>query len=289
MCYIVLRNHLPMVTTSELQHKANNIRKSIVSMIYAAQSGHPGGALGIADVLAFLYFEEMRVNAKDCCMADRDRFVLSAAHMVPGLYATLAEAGFFPKEELTTLRKFGSRIEGHTVRNMEIGVETTGGSLGQGVSIACGMAMAAKIDKKDWRTYCIVGDGESNEGSVWEAALFASKFQLDNLVFITDRNKIQLSGDGLDIMPLDPLGDKWRAFNWYVIEINGNNFDEIRSAFQKAREIKGKPTMIVANTIPGRGVSFMENKWQWHGKAPNDEEFKQALADLNKIDATDKT
>lgn len=251
-------------------------------MVYAAGSGHPGGALGIADVLTALYFEELKVNPKDPAMSDRDRFVLSAAHMVPGLYATLAEAGFFPKEELPTLRKFGSRLEGHTVRNLEIGVETTGGSLGQGVSIAIGMALAAKLDKKDWRTYCIVGDGESNEGEVWEAAMFAPKFQLDNLVFITDRNNIQLSGDGSDIMPLEPLGDKWRAFNWYVIEIDGNNFDEIKSAFLKAKEIKNKPTMIIANTVPGKGISYMENKWQWHGKAPNDEELKLALDELNR-------
>lgn len=269
---------------SELAQKANNIRKSIVSMLYAAGSGHPGGALGIADVLSVLYFNEMRVNPKDPHMSDRDRFVLSAAHMVPGLYATLAEAGFLPKEELTTLRKFKSRLEGHTVRNLDIGVETTGGSLGQGVSIACGFAMTAKMDKQEWRTYCVLGDGESNEGSVWEAALFAAKFQLDNLVFILDRNNIQLSGSGSSIMPLDPVADKWRAFNWYVIEINGHNYDEIIGAFRKAREVKGKPTIIIAKTIPGKGVSFMENKWEWHGKAPNDEEFRKALDDLKQYD-----
>ncbi len=268
----------------ELQQKANNIRKSIVSMVYAAGSGHPGGALGIADVLTYLYFAEMGVNPQDPQMSNRDRFVLSAAHMVPGLYATLAEAGFFPKEELTTLRKFGSRLEGHTVRNLELGVETTGGSLGQGVSIACGFAAAAKIDKKDWRTYCILGDGESDEGSVWESALFASKYQLDNLVFICDRNNIQLSGNGSTIMPLDPVADKWRAFNWYVIEIDGNNFEEIIGAFRKAREVKNKPTIIIAKTIPGKGVSFMENRWEWHGKAPNEQELQLALSDLKKYD-----
>jgi transketolase len=268
----------------ELQQKANNIRKSIVSMVYAAGSGHPGGALGIADVMTYLYFAEMSVNPQDPQMTNRDKFVLSAAHMVPGLYATLAEAGFFPKEELTTLRKFGSRLEGHTVRNLELGVETTGGSLGQGVSIACGFATAAKIDKKEWRTYCILGDGESDEGSVWESALFAAKYQLDNLVFICDRNNIQLSGSGTTIMPLDPVADKWRAFNWYVIEIDGNNFEEIIGAFRKAREVKNKPTMIVAKTIPGKGVSFMENRWEWHGKAPNEQELQLALSDLKKYD-----
>ncbi|KXK25876.1 MAG: Transketolase 2 [candidate division WS6 bacterium OLB20] len=269
----------------DLQLKANSIRKSIVTMLNAAGSGHPGGAMGIADVLTFLYFSEMRVNPKDPHMSDRDRFVLSAAHMVPGLYATLAEAGFFPKEELTTLRKFGSRLEGHTVRNLDIGVETTGGSLGQGVSIACGMAAAAKVDGASWRTYCIVGDGESNEGSVWEAALFGSKFELDNLVFIIDRNNIQLSGTGQEVMPLDPVADKWRAFNWNVIEIDGNSFDDIAGAFRTAREVKHRPTCIVANTVPGKGVSFMENKAEWHGKTPDDEQTKQALAELDSLNA----
>jgi len=251
----------------ELQQKANNIRKSIVSMVYAAGSGHPGGAIGIADVLTALYFSEMRVNPNDPQMSDRDRFVLSAAHMVPGLYATLAEAGFFPKEELTSLRKFGSRLEGHTTRNLELG-----------------FAAAAKIDKKEWRTYCILGDGESNEGSIWESALFAYKFQLDNLVFILDRNNIQQTGSGTEIMPLDPVADKWRAFNWYVIEVDGHNFDEIIGAFRKAKEIKGKPSIIIAKTIPGKGVSFMENRWEWHAKAPNEEELKIALEDLRKYD-----
>lgn len=269
----------------ELQEKANNVRKSIVSMVHAAASGHPGGAMGIADVLVHLYFAEMRVNPQDPMMMDRDRFVLSAAHMVPGLYATLAEAGFFPKEELLTLRKFGSRMEGHTVRNLEIGVETTGGSLGQGVGIACGMAAAAKLDDKDWRTYCVLGDGESNEGSVWEAALFGVKFELDNLVFILDRNNIQLSGTGQEVMPLDPVADKWRAFNWNVIEIDGHSFDDITGAFRTAREVKHRPTIIIANTVPGKGVSFMENKAEWHGTAPDDEQLKQALTELDSNNA----
>lgn len=274
------------MTVPELKQKANNIRKSIVSMLYAAGSGHAGGAMGIADVLTALYFQEMRVNPKDPKMTDRDRFVLSGAHMVPALYATLAEAGFFPKEELTTLRKFGSRLEGHATRNLEIGVETTGGSLGQGVSLACGMALAAKMDNSNVRVYCILGDGESNEGSVWEAALFAAKYQLDNLVFVLDRNNIQLSGNAEEIMPMEPLADKWRAFNWFVLEINGNDFNEILSAFNKVREIKQKPAILIAKTIPGKGVSYMENKWEWHGKVPDADQLKIALDELTKNDAT---
>ncbi|MCA9383015.1 transketolase [Candidatus Dojkabacteria bacterium] len=272
------------VDVQDLQQKANNIRKSIVTMLNAAGSGHTGGAMGIADVMTALYFKEMRVNPQDPKMVDRDRFVLSAAHMVPVLYATLAEAGFFQKDELLTLRKFGSRMEGHTVRNLEIGVETTGGSLGQGTSIALGMALAAKIDARDWRTYCVLGDGESNEGSVWEAALVASKLQLDNLVFILDRNNIQLSGDSNDVLPIDPIADKWNAFNWNAIEIDGHNFNEITSAFINAKETKKKPTIIIANTIPGKGVSFMENKWEWHGKVPSNDELTQALNELNSYD-----
>ncbi|MEI7579320.1 MAG: transketolase [bacterium] len=275
-----------LLEISELQQKANNIRKSIVNMLYAAGSGHPGGSLGITDLLTALYFNEMRINPKDPDMPDRDRFVLSGAHMVPALYATLAEAGFFPKEELITLRKFGSRLQGHCVRNLELGVETTGGSLGQGVSIACGMALAAKLDKKERRVYCLLGDGESNEGSVWEAAMFGHKYQLDNLVFILDRNQIQLSGSSNDIMPMDPMDAKWQAFNWEVITVAGHKFEEIFAALQKARETKNCPTIIIANTIAGKGVSFMEGKWQWHGKTPNAEELNIALADLNKLDAT---
>jgi transketolase len=273
-----------LLETTELKQKANNIRKSILNMLYAAQSGHTGGPMGIADVMTYLYFNEMRVNPKDPKMPNRDRFVLSPAHMVPVLYATLAEAGFFPREELFTLRKYGSRMQGHAMRDLTIGVETTGGSLGQGVSVACGMALAAKIDKKDRRIYCVVGDGETNEGSVWESAMFAAKFNLDNLVFIIDRNNIQLSGDSSMVMPLEPLADKWKAFNWEVVEINGHDFEEIHSAFQTARETKKRPTVIIAKTTPGKGVSYMENKWQWHGKVPNADELQKGLEELNKLD-----
>jgi len=268
----------------DLKQKSNNIRKSILNMLYAAGSGHTGGAMGITDVLAVLYFNELRVNPKDPRMSNRDRLVLSAAHMVPGLYATLAEAGFFDKEELITLRKFGSRLQGHTSLNLDIGVETTGGSLGQGTSIALGMALAAKTDNDKYRVYCILGDGESNEGSVWEAAMFGAKYELDNLVYILDRNQIQLSGTSDKIMPLEPIADKWKAFNWNVIEIDGNNHAQIGSGFKKAREAKHKPTIIIANTVPGKGVSFMENKWEWHGIAPNEKQLKDALNELKAYD-----
>lgn len=272
------------IDINNLKQKANNIRKSIVSMLYAAGSGHTGGPLGIADVMTYLYFREMKINPLDPNMPERDRFVLSAAHMVPVLYATLAEAGFFNKEELMSLRKFGSRLQGHAVRDLTIGVETTGGSLGQGVSLACGMALAAKIDDKPFRTYCVLGDGESNEGSVWEAAMFAAKYQLDNLVFILDRNNIQLSGDSQQMMPLEPLADKWRAFNWYVQEIDGHDFNALEAGFRKAKETLGKPSILIAKTIPGKGVSFIENKWQWHGKVPNQTEIKLALEELKAYD-----
>lgn len=264
----------------ELTQKAKNIRKNILTMLSVAGSGHTGGSMGIADILTYLYFSEMRVNPQDPQMPERDRFVLSAAHMAPALYATLAEAGFFHQDELLSLRRMGSRMQGHTVRNMTIGVETTGGSLGQGVSIACGMAAAAKIDHKDWRVFCVLGDGESNEGSVWEAALFAAKFELDNLIFIIDRNNIQLSGNAEDIMPMTPMADKWKAFNWQTIECNGHDYQDIATAFLKAKEEKHRPTCIIANTVPGKGVSFIENKWEWHGKVPNEEQLKTALLEL---------
>lgn len=265
---------------TDLQSKARNIRRNILTMLHAAGSGHTAGALSITDVLTYLYFVEMHVNPTDPDMTERDRFVLSPAHMVPGLYATLSEAGFFPAEELLTLRKFGSRLEGHTTRNLDIGVETTGGSLAQGESLALGFAQAARIGGHKYRTYCITSDGESNEGQTWEAAMFAAKYKLDNLVFILDHNEIQLSGASPDIMPHENLSERWRAFNWNVIAINGHDFLEIASALRTAREMKEKPTIIIANTTAGKGVSFMEGKWQWHGKVPNSEELKLALAEL---------
>lgn len=255
-------------------------------MLHAAGSGHAGGPMGIADVLTVLYFAEMNIDPRSPESPDRDRFVLSAAHMVPVLYATLAERGFFPKEELLTLRQHNSRLKGHTFRDLGIGVETTGGSLGQGINIAVGFALASRLQAQSdqsiekFRTYCVIGDGESNEGSVWEAAMFAAKEKLDNLCVICDRNNIQLSNSSDNIMPLEPLPDKWRAFGWQVLEIDGNDIGQIRFAFNKAKLIKDKPTIIIANTIPGKGVSFMESKWEWHGKVPTDEELQVALTEL---------
>lgn len=269
----------------ELPQIANNIRIHMLEALTAAGSGHTGGPMGIADILTYLYFQEMHIDPQNPTDEQRDRFVLSAAHMVPVLYATLAERGYFPVEELQTLRKFGSRLKGHTYRNLEIGVETTGGSLGQGLGIAVGMALSAQLREQaaaesGFRTYCVIGDGESNEGSIWEAAMLATKYQLDNLCVILDRNNIQLSGSSTDIMPLEPLAAKWEAFNWQVLQINGHDFAEMSFAFSKARLIKNRPTIIIANTIPGKGVSFMENSWEWHGKVPSPEELKLALTEL---------
>jgi len=271
-------------TVLDMAKIAHNIRIDIVKMVHAAGSGHPGGALGIADVMTALYFQHMHIDPERPQMAERDRFVLSAAHMVPVLYATLAERGFFPKSELLTLRQFGSRLQGHTFRNLEIGVETTGGSLGQGISIALGFALAAKLGQREgkpgFHTYCVIGDGESDEGQIWEAALFAAKYKLDNLTVILDRNNIQQSGSGTDIMPLDPVAYKWEAFGWKVFQIDGHDFSQINFALEKAKLVPAKPALIVANTIPGKGVSFMEHNYEWHGKAPNDAEFKQAMKEL---------
>jgi transketolase len=270
----------------QLQDHARQIRISIVEMLNAAGSGHTGGALGITDVLTALYFSELYINPDDPADDNRDRFVLSAAHMVPVLYATLAQRGFLAKSELMSLRSLGSRLKGHTFRNLDIGVETTGGSLGQGIGIAVGFALASKMREMEgsklraFRTYCVIGDGESNEGSVWEAAMFAGKEKLDNLCVICDRNHIQLSESSDAVMPLEPLAAKWEAFNWHVLQIDGNDIAEVLFALNKSKIVKGKPTMVIANTVPGKGVSFMENKWEWHGKVPNAEELKQALSEL---------
>lgn len=272
---------MPQFTTAQLQKHAQNIRKHILTATHAAGSGHPAGAIGIADVLTVLYFAEMNISPETPTDPKRDRFVLSAAHMVPGLYATLAERGFFPASELKTLRKFGSRLKGHTYRDLEIGVETTGGSLGQGVSIALGFALAAQMDKRDSRVYCVIGDGESNEGSVWEAALFAAKQKLDNICLILDRNHIQQSGTSDEIMPIDPVAAKWEAFGWQVYPIDGNDVQQIQFALGKARLTVGKPSIIIAGTVPGKGVSFMENNYEWHAKAPSDEEYSKSMLELS--------
>ncbi|MCA9379273.1 transketolase [Candidatus Dojkabacteria bacterium] len=264
----------------KLQESARQIRISIVKMLNAAGSGHTGGAMGIADVLTALYFSVMDVDPDKPDRQGRDRFVLSAAHMVPALYATLAERGFFLKKELSSLRSFGSRLKGHTMRNPEIGIETTGGSLGQGISIAVGFALAARLKQQNWRTYCVIGDGECDEGEVWEAAMLAAKEKLDNLCVILDRNHIQLSANTQDVMPLEPLAAKWEAFGWHVTTVDGNDMAQVLFAFEKAKLVKSQPVIIIANTVPGKGVSFMENKWEWHGKVPGDAELAKALSEL---------
>ncbi|MEI6462792.1 MAG: transketolase [bacterium] len=280
-------------TLDSLKNISRNVRKDLLTMTTAAESGHVAGPMGIADVMTYLFFEEMNFNKvpeyfdegvqrNSLLDPSRDRFVLSAAHMVPVLYSVLIEKGYIDKSEINNLRSFGSKLQGHTAIDLTIGVETTGGSLGQGVGIALGFAKSAKIFNKNYRTYCVLGDGESNEGSVWEAAMFGSKYALDNLVFILDKNNIQLSNFTENIMPMDPVSDKWKSFGWNVIEIDGNNFDEIDNAFSNAKDTKGKPSIIIANTIPGKGVSFIENNYVWHGKVLNTEELKEAIIELDK-------
>lgn len=277
--------HKP-ASPAQLAKVANQVRVTTLKMLNTAGSGHTGGPLGIADVLVCLYFAEMNIDPHRPNDPGRDRFVLSAAHMVPVLYSTLAHKGIMPMSEVLTLRKTGSRLKGHTFRNPEIGLETTGGSLGQGLSVAIGFALADRLNAQlnnkaaPFRTYCVIGDGEINEGSIWEGALLAPKYQLDNLCVILDRNGIQLSGDSQEILPLEPLAAKWRDFGWNVIEIDGNDIAQILFALGKARLVLSKPTIILAQTVPGKGVSFMQNKWEWHGKVPNENELRLALAEL---------
>jgi transketolase len=259
---------------------SNNIRQSIVKMLHEAKSGHPAGAMGLADVFATLYFNVLNHDPKNPDWENRDRFVLSNGHVCPGLYATLAEAGYFPKEELMTLRKLGSRLQGHPHRESLPGIENSSGPLGQGLSIAVGMALAAKREKKAWRVYCVCSDGEHNEGQIWEAALLASKFKLGNLTAIMDRNNIQIDGFTEDVLPLEPLEDKYRAFGWHVISIDGHNIQQIISACNEAKTKLDKPTMIIAHTVPGKDISFMEFITEWHGKSPGDKEAITALEDL---------
>ena len=264
----------------ELYLLSNNIRQSIVKMLHEAKSGHPAGAMGLADVFAALYFNVLNQDPKNPSWDGRDRFVLSNGHACPGLYATLAEAGYFPKEELMTLRKLGSRLQGHPHRESLPGIENSSGPLGQGLSIAVGMALVAKREKKGWRVYCVCSDGEHNEGQIWEAALLASKFKLGNLVAIMDRNNIQIDGFTEDVLPLEPLEEKYRAFGWHVISIDGHNIHQIISACNEAKTMLDKPTMIIAHTVPGKDISFMEFITEWHGKSPGDKEAITALKDL---------
>ena len=264
----------------ELGKMAKQLRRDVITMIATAGSGHPGGSLSAADIVTALYFKVMRHDPKNPQWPDRDRFVLSKGHAAPILYAALAECGYFPVEELSTLRKLGSRLQGHTDRTLTPGVEMSAGSLGQGLSYGIGIALAGRLDNRDYQVYVLLGDGECEEGQVWEAAMFAPHHSVDNLTAIVDHNDLQLDGRVCDIMGLEPLPDKWRAFNWHVLEINGHDVKEILQALKKAREIKGKPTVIIAHTVKGKGVSFMEGNVDFHGKAPSPQETEQALKEL---------
>lgn len=269
--------------TLALKRTANEIRKGIVTAVHSAKSGHPGGSLSAADILTYLYFEEMNIDPKDPKKADRDRFVLSKGHIAPGLYSTLANRGFFPVEDLPTLRHTGSYLQGHPDMKHIPGVDMSSGSLGQGISAAVGMALSGKLDNASYHVYTILGDGELQEGQVWEASMFAGAKKLDNLVVIVDNNGLQIDGKIEDVCSPYPIADKFKAFNFNVIEIDAHDFEQIGSAFNKAKETKGMPTAIIAKSTKGKGVSFMENQASWHGTAPNDEQYAQAMADLERI------
>ena len=266
----------------ELMKTANEVRKGIVTAVHSAKSGHPGGSLSAADIYTYLYFEEMNIDPKDPKKADRDRFVLSKGHTAPGYYSTLAHRGFFPVEDLTTLRKVGSYLQGHPDMKHIPGVDMSSGSLGQGISAAVGMAISAKLSDDDYRVYTLLGDGEIQEGQVWEASMLAGHRKLDNLVVIVDNNNLQIDGKITDVNSPYPIDKKFEAFNFHVINIDGNDFDQIEAAFKEARKTKGMPTAIIAKTIKGKGVSFMEDQDGWHGKAPNDEQYAQAMEELEK-------
>lgn len=269
------------MTNQELAKVANEVRKGVVTTVHAAKSGHPGGSLGAADIMTYLYFEEMNIDPADPHKADRDRFVLSKGHAAPGLYSVLANRGYYPVEELETLRHIGSRLQGHPNMNDTPGVDMSTGSLGQGISAAVGMALAAKHWGDSYRVYTLLGDGECEEGQVWEAAMFAGNHALDNLVAVVDHNGLQIDGSIDEVNSAMPLADKFRAFKWHVIELaDGNDMAQIEAAFAEAREVTGAPVAIIAETVKGKGVSFMENQVGWHGKAPNDEQFEQAMAEL---------
>jgi transketolase len=271
------------MTNQELQKKANEVRKGIVTSVHSAKAGHPGGSLSAADIFTYLYFEEMNINPEEPKMEDRDRFVLSKGHTAPGLYSALANRGYFPVEDLKTLRKIGSYLQGHPDMKHIPGVDMSSGSLGQGISAAVGMALSAKMREKDFRVYTLLGDGEIQEGQVWEAAMFAGHRKLDNLVVIVDNNGLQIDGKIDDVCSPYPIDEKFAAFNFHVIHADAHDFDDLRKAFQEARETKGMPTAIVAHSLKGKGVSFMEGQAAWHGTAPNDEQYAVAMADLERI------
>ena len=269
---------------TKLQITANEVRKGIITGLHAAKAGHPGGSLSAADIFTYLYFEEMNIDPKDPKKADRDRFVLSKGHTAPGLYSTLAQRGYFPVEDLKTLRHLGSYLQGHPDMKHIPGVDMSSGSLGQGISAAVGMALSAKLSNDSYRVYTLLGDGEIQEGQVWEAAMFAGFRKLDNLVVIVDNNGLQIDGPVDQVCSPYPIVDKFKAFNFHVIDLkDGNDMDQIAAAFAEARATKGMPTAIIAHTVKGKGVSFMENQVGWHGKAPNDEEYAIAMADLEKV------
>ena len=267
-----------------LKEIARNIRKDIVSMIHTSKSGHPGGSLSSVEILTALYFDEMNIDPNNCKMEDRDRFVLSKGHAAPVLYATLAQKGYFDREELKGLRKINRMLQGHPDMKGTPGVEMSTGSLGQGFSVACGMAMASKLDNAPWRVYALLGDGEVQEGIVWEAAMSAAHYKLDNMVAFLDYNGLQIDGKTEDVMNIGPIVDKFKAFGWNVIEIDGHDFDQIFAALDMAKETVGKPTMIVAKTVKGKGISYMENQAGWHGNAPSDSDLEQALIELGGVD-----
>ena len=270
------------MTNAELEKKANEVRQSIVTALHSAKSGHPGGSLSAADIMTYLYFEEMNVDPKNPKMADRDRFVLSKGHVAPALYSVLAHKGYFPVEDLVTLRHTGSYLQGHPDMKHIPGVDMSAGSLGQGLSCAVGMAQAGKMDDKDYQVYAMCGDGEIQEGQIWEAAMWAGAHHLDNLTVIVDNNNLQIDGTVAEVCSPYPIDKKFEAVNFHVININGNDMEEIRNAFAEAKKVKGMPVAIIAKTTKGKGVSFMENQVGWHGKAPNDVQYEQAMEELKK-------
>lgn len=266
----------------ELKKQALEVRKSIIESVYSAKSGHPGGSLSIADIMTVLYFEKMNIDPTNPKFEDRDRFVLSKGHAAPALYATLAERGYYSKDDLLTLRKFGSKLQGHPDMKKVVGIDMSTGSLGQGLSAANGMALAAKLDNKDYKVYVVIGDGELQEGQIWEAAMTAAHYKLDNVIAFVDWNGLQIDGSNDEVMTIKPIDEKFKAFGWNVMVIDGHNYDEISNAVDIAKKGNGKPTVIIAKTVKGKGVSFMENNVSWHGTAPNAEQTEKALIELEK-------
>ena len=272
------------MTNEELKVHANNIRKKIITEVYSAKSGHPGGSLSAADILTELYFEQMDINSENVNTIDRDRFVLSKGHASPLLYATLAEKGFIDQDDLKGFRHIDSKLQGHPNMNYVAGVDMSTGSLGQGISCAVGMAITNKVDGNDHRIYVLLGDGECEEGQVWEAAMAAAHYKLDNLCAVLDYNHLQIDGNIADVISPEPFTSKFEAFGWNVLDVNGHDFDELRNAFEQAKQVKDNPTVIIAHTIKGKGVSYMENNYAWHGAAPNDEQYETAMKELGGLE-----